>query len=190
MHRLTTGAVLAIAALVGTACDRADGARQRTILSPDLTRLSATRTPTRPSERGTPPVVPLTRLSSTPHAYDRDSGFDDPAYVVVRDTSTWRQVWNQYASVYVVGAPGRPVIDFSREMVVMAALGRSGPVSDVVVDSAYYPGDSIEVVVHTLAFGGGSCGTTGDIVHPVDFAKIPALPSPVRFREVTRTVTC
>lgn len=117
---------------------------------------------------------------ATPFAYY--SGLDDSARFVVRDAASWRARWDAI-NREMQPAPPVPAVDFSREMVVVAALGRrpSGGWS-IVVDSAVWRGDAVEVFVRQLAPGRG-CFTTAAISSPVDVVRVPRRDAPVRFRE-------
>ena len=133
----------------------------------------------RPVQEG---ALPLTRLRAEPYALTFSSGMTDSARIVVRDAETWRQVWSR---IWRNHSPGHalPAIDFSREMVVVAALsGRPTGGYNILVESAYQRADHVEVVIRKTS-PGRNCGTTQALTEPVDAARIPATTQPVRFRE-------
>jgi len=134
-------------------------------------------------------TVPLTRFTSHPHAFAEYSGLNDSVRTVVRDSAAWQQLWDRVNAPYVPKPP-RPDVDFHREMIVVAAIGRepSGGY-DVVIDSAAEDTSSIEVVVRRT-IPGERCLTTAAVTQPVDLAKIPASDKPVRFREREQRVAC
>ncbi len=78
-------------------------------------------------------VTPV--LSSARLYYDDGPAFPDSMLMVVRDPTTWRDVWAQATSVQPTPPP-RPEIDFEREMVILAAAGKMTPGDQIRVDSA------------------------------------------------------
>ena len=135
------------------------------------------------SERAPAPVGPLTLRrfgGGAPFAYY--SGIDDSTRLVVRDAATWRARWAAI-NREMRPAPPLPTVDFAREMIVVAALGQrvSGGWS-IVIDSAAWRGDTIDVFVRRLAPGHG-CFTTAAISSPVDVVRLPRRDAPVRFSE-------
>src|SRR6267378_5203198 len=66
--------------------------------------------------------LPITRFRSEPYAFLQYSGFEQPATLVVRDQQTWQSAWGQLFVNYSQKPP-LPAIDFSREMIVIAAAG-------------------------------------------------------------------
>jgi hypothetical protein len=86
--------------------------------------------------------------------------------------------------------PPLPVVDFSREAVIVAALGaRSSGGHEIRVDSAVRAADAVEVTIRATSPGEG-CVTAAVYTQPVDVAKIPAGPLPIRFREQTVAASC
>lgn len=136
--------------------------------------------PAAPAVRGDERLALHRFGGSTPFAYY--SGLDDSARMVVRDAASWRAKWHEI-NREMRPVPPLPSVDFSREMVVVAALGRrpSGGWS-IVVDSALWRSDATEVFVRQLAPGRG-CFTSAAISSPVDVVRLPRTDAPVRFRE-------
>src|SRR4051812_24774009 len=78
----------------------------------------------------------IVRLRDEPYSFSFNSGFDQPARVVVRDAATWRLVWNQ-VFLRQTPVPPLPSVDFSREMIVVVALGsRSSGGYSILLDGA------------------------------------------------------
>src|SRR6476646_3051450 len=101
---------------------------------------------------GTP--LQLVRLRAEPYSFAFYSGFDTPTRVVVRDAVTWQAVWHQiYLRISPV--PPVPAIDFSRQMVVVAALGsRSTGGYSILLDGATEAAnDGIAVTVNSSSPG-------------------------------------
>lgn len=133
--------------------------------------------------------VALVRLRSEPFSFTYASGLTDSARVVVRHTQQWTDLWNSLWSRHFP-QPVLPDVDFSRDMLVVAALGTRptggyGPY----VDSAYQRTDHLEVVVRKVA-PGTSCVTTQAITQPVDVARLPRSDQRVRYRERSVVVDC
>lgn len=153
-----------------------------------LAALGATcRTPgEEPSSRA---PLPVDRFHRAPTAFAIYSGIGDSLRVIIRDQTSWRSYW---ALVHAGMTPVPPVppVDFRRDMVVLAALGRrpSGGF-DIVVDSAYLRDGVVEVVVRRTVPGHG-CILTAALTQPVDLARIPARAEPVRFEEHTTVEDC
>src|SRR4051812_11633898 len=68
------------------------------------------------------PTVPIVRLRAEPYAFTFVSGLDKPAQLVVRDAVTWQAMWSEI-NLHYSPLPPLPVVDFSREMIVVVALG-------------------------------------------------------------------
>src|SRR5687768_7556191 len=86
--------------------------------------------PTQPSG-----PVTLERFGRTDASLTYSSAIAAPLRAVVRDATTWRGAW---ATIWgdVSPAPALPTVDFSRDMVVVAALGQrpTGGFSIVIAD--------------------------------------------------------
>jgi len=90
--------------------------------------------------------------------------------------------------------PAAPDIDFSREMIIVAAMGPRPSGYSITVEEAYERGDRLEVVVRSISRG--SCGvwtTCGSVVmgtQPVDIVRIAKSESPIVFREIKAVMEC
>lgn len=134
--------------------------------------------------------VPLIRLRSDPFSFTYNSGMDDTEQIVVRDPLMWRAVWNQiYLRQFPV--PPLPSVDFSQEMLVVAALGnRSTGGYSILLDSASETtSHGISVFVESTAPGQG-CVVTEAFTQPVDIARLPLRNGPVSFVERDRVLNC
>ena len=146
---------------------------------------SAISRPSRPDTMSTPMPVPA-QPSFTRMLTQHTSGFDEPTELVIRDRAAletaWARVFNQ-----VQGNPA-PAVDFSREMVILVALGarRSGGY-DIHVDAVAGSGNGA-VVRYTATSPGEGCMTTQALTSPVDVVRTPRITGTVRFdrREVVQ----
>lgn len=136
-----------------------------------------------------PEPVPLVRFDDRVAGFTQTSGFEDSTRLVVRDTSAWRRAWARLNARYVPQPP-LPSVDFSRESVLIAAMGtRASGGFEIHLDSAIRNADAMEVVVRSVVPGDG-CMLSATFTQPVDVAKIPANPLPVRFRERNVVASC
>jgi hypothetical protein len=140
--------------------------------------------------RAEPPrAITLERFRGDGLPFASYSGIDDSLRLVVRDAQAWRAVWQ---TIHRRAAPMPPVppVDFAREMIVVAALGaRPSGGFAIRVDSVIHLGDSLEVVVRK-DLPGRSCLLSAAVTQPVDLARVPARPLPVRFRERSVVEPC
>ena len=140
-----------------------------------------------PRESGGP--VRIVRLRPEPYSLTYFSGLDEPQRTVVRDEVAWRAawaaIWRRHSPV-----PPLPLVDFEREMLVIAALG-SRPTTGygILVDSALAEGEGLLVQIRTIA-PGERCGTGGALTQPVDVARITRADGAVRFRDRPQVHEC
>jgi hypothetical protein len=132
----------------------------------------------------------LVRLRAEPYSFTFYSGFDKPTRLVVRDVVTWQTVWSQ---IYLRGSPVPPLpaIDFSREMVVVAALGShsSGGYSILLDGASEAAADGVAVTVNSSS-PGSNCIVTEAFTQPLDVARLPLRHGPVSFVEQSRVSNC
>jgi hypothetical protein len=134
-------------------------------------------------------VIPITRLRAEPYTFTYNSGLTDSARIVVQDANTWAATWTAIWRRHSP-EPALPNIDFSREMLVVAALAtRSSGGYSIFVDSAYQRTDHIEVVIRKVS-PGSRCGVTTALTEPVDIARLPRSSQPVRYREQSVVRDC
>jgi hypothetical protein len=140
--------------------------------------------------------VPITPLGPKPcptcyqgRVSFTDSAISDSLRLVIRDTEAWRKVWER---IYQTQSPTPPLpeIDFSREMLIVAALGgRPTGGYGIVVDRAYERGDRLEVIVRKQT-PGKTCLNTQAVTHPVDIVRLPKTERSVVFRETEVAHVC
>jgi hypothetical protein len=111
---------------------------------------------------------------------------------VVRDRNTWLDVWKRIYQVVPSNGPypELPEIDFSREMIFIAAMGQQ-PTSGyaIIIDGAYERDDGLEVVVKSVI--NLKCGAVLTMVtSPIDIVRLPKIERPVVFREIEVVPDC
>jgi PrcB C-terminal len=133
--------------------------------------------------------VSLSRLRAGTTAFSSYAGIDDPIRAVIRDSTAWRQLWEQINRPFVP-QPALPAVDFGREMIVVAALGsRPNGGYDVVIEGAEQDSTGIQISVRVASPAAG-CPVAATMTQPVDLARVPASDQPVRFRERGVVVAC
>lgn len=132
-----------------------------------------------------------TPVIAEPLFTDSYSGIDDARRLVIRDAGTWQAVWAE-----VVGqrtpVPEPPSVDFARDMVILAAMGRRGTGGyAIAIDEVSAEGGAgeLRVVVRETAPGPG-CMTTQALSAPVTAVRVPQTDDAVTFIERTETFAC
>jgi hypothetical protein len=129
------------------------------------------------------------RLRPQPIAFETNSGLGDSLHLVVRDTSSWRRIWQRIHQPFIP-QPALPAIDFARDMVVVAAMGtRPSGGYNVVIEGAGEDSSGVEVFVRQSSPAAG-CPLSAAFTQPVDVAKIPARPDSVRFSDRRVVIPC
>ncbi|HEX4684720.1 MAG TPA: protease complex subunit PrcB family protein [Gemmatimonadaceae bacterium] len=142
-----------------------------------------------PPDRQPKEIVPLTRFAIGPGAFVEYSGINDSLRIVVRDSVTWRQTWERINAPFIP-LPQRPAVDFDREMVVVAGMGRKPTGGyDLEIERAVEDSSGIEVLIKRT-IPGDRCLLSAAVTQPVDLARMPASSRPVRFREREQASPC
>ncbi|MDH4349753.1 MAG: hypothetical protein OEW80_02850 [Gemmatimonadota bacterium] len=108
------------------------------------------------------PVTASTRLYS-----DDGPAFTDSVRLAVRDMATWQQVWAQATSTQGEPPP-LPQVDFSQEMVLVAAAGQMHPGDQIRVDSAGVRTGVFVAVVRTIT----ACRPFPAAAYPLDIVRV------------------
>jgi hypothetical protein len=133
--------------------------------------------------------LPVTRLRNGATAFTTYSGLSDSVRTVVRDSTSWIEVWRAISRPFYPPPP-LPRVDFEHEMVVIAALGaRPTAGYDIVIEGARQDSAAVEIALRTLSPAPG-CPVSAAMTQPVDLATVPASPRAVRFREKSIIVPC
>ena len=135
-----------------------------------------------PRARAQDAPIYLTVRDSAAHLYRSEtSGYADATRLVVRDSAAWRTAWR---TLHLgVPEPPLPLVDFRREMIVVAALGgRLLGGHAIAVDTVRRSGEEIEAVVRTTV-PGERCPRRPAIVEPADVVRVPRSERAVAFTE-------
>jgi len=122
-------------------------------------------------------------------ASEDNSAFEEADRRVIRDAIAWAIVWER---IYENGSskPPLPVIDFSKEQVVVAALGaRPSSGYSLRITGASGSGNAIKVRFESQSPGPG-CGVLTTITHPVTVAKMGRTVGSVAFEETPIVRNC
>jgi hypothetical protein len=121
--------------------------------------------------------------------YRTTSGINVRDRMVVSDRTSWSKIWPNLAMGHSP-APSLPAVDFDRETIVIAAMGRRSTGGYIItVDSATAAGDTVTLVI-TEHSPGRTCGTTAALSSPVAIARIFRPRAIVRFVERTAVTDC
>lgn len=143
---------------------------------------------------GTPVVVTQLgpKRSGLRWSYADHSCISDSMRVVIRDSDAWKNIWKKmYVGKFCRAneVPPVPEIDFTREMIVLAALGER-PTSGygIVVDKAYEQATKLEIIVRSIS---PRCGGHSQVLtEPIDVVRVPKTDRSVVFREIQAVTEC
>jgi hypothetical protein len=127
---------------------------------------------------------PSEELASTAH-----SGYRARTLAVIRSSrealAAWQRIWALQAP-----APPFPAVDFSREMLVLAALGERGSAGySVAVSDAVAEGSVLQIGIVETRPGEG-CVTASVVTSPAVLAKLPRHEGRVELVEFVVTEPC
>ena len=111
------------------------------------------------------------------------------ARLVIADSSDYRVFWTRVTGSSDMA--NRPKVDFSREMLVIAAMGEQPCMGyGINVDTVYRDQDHRVFAVVRERRRGARCGCLSQLVSPVDIIRIPRTERPVTFIERVETNSC
>jgi hypothetical protein len=115
-----------------------------------------------------------------PELSSPNSAFTEPTRLVVRNEEAWAEAW---AAIHgpVSELPPRPVVDFTQEMILVAALGpRASGGYTVTFSAVTAAGDGLRATVQESAPGSG-CVSAAVITSPVVAVRVPRVEGAVQF---------
>jgi len=108
--------------------------------------------------------------------------------LVIRDRDEFNKLWNEIMR-QAADKPALPEVDFSREMLIVAAKGQQPSLHMSIIDSACEVDNQLEVLVRSIKFL--NCGAhAGPLPETVDIVRLPKTDLPVVFRETEVTSVC
>ena len=122
------------------------------------------------------------------HSFPSKDGFR----LVIRNRNEFSDFWQRLTAPIGAGrwVPPVPEIDFSKEMIIVAAMGvRPSPGYAVIIDGACEVDGHVEVFVTSIEEG-AKCGPVpGVVTAPADAVRIPQTDLPIVFREIQLSCT-
>jgi hypothetical protein len=142
------------------------------------------------SPNDTPATSTVQETQITHLLTQQQSGWRLPGETVIRDRAAWEAAWRTLHGAETADetVPAAPQIDFTRDMVIVVALGsRPSGGFTVKVDELTREGSGA-VVRYTATEPGAGCMTTQALTSPVDVVRVPRVAGAVRFdpRRVVR----
>ena len=128
-----------------------------------------------------PEGIPLARFpDDVANRYRFSSGIHEPRRIEIRSAGEWDAQWRRLTARQGNAGPA-PFVDFSREMILMAAMGpRPTGGYRVEIERVLPRGGALEAFVRETS-PGPRCGTTQAVTSPVDIVRIPVDSRPVRW---------
>jgi hypothetical protein len=127
--------------------------------------------------------------SSLANYYRYNSGYGDSARLVVKTADEWSRLWTRIVSNHGP-TPPTPAIDFSKEMLLVAAMGtRATGGYSIEIEAVDRDSSGITASVRSRS-PGKSCGTTSALTAPVAIVRVPRSDKPVRFVEENILTNC
>jgi hypothetical protein len=144
-----------------------------------------------PGPKMTGPTLPLRFGGTRPFPRPPVNIFpsDTALRLVIKNRDEFSDFWNRFTARIPPGneIPPPPEIDFSKEMVVVAAMG-ARPSSGywIIIDGACEVDGRVQVFVTNV--DGAACGQFPTETHPADAVRLPQTDLPVAFRELRSVV--
>ena len=131
----------------------------------------------------------VTRFGDPADGFAQYSGIRDSQRVVIRDREAWRRYWSEIHRPFIP-SPAPPEVDFSREIIVLAAMGTRPSGGFVIrIDSASVDAAGMLVRVTQVVPGKG-CAVPAVVTQPVDLVRVSATQLPVSFAERVEKTDC
>jgi hypothetical protein len=121
--------------------------------------------------------------------FERFSGIDAHRRLVVQDAESWSRLWRQIAGNRTPQPPP-PTADFSRDMLVVAAMGTRATGGYTISVAGVYRDQSRLFVVVREVSPSSDCMLIQAITAPVAVARVPRSVEPATFVEQQETLNC
>lgn len=136
-------------------------------------------------------AVPFAQLgpkrSGPRWSFTNNSGILEPLQVVIHDRKAWEELWKR---IYPHNPPPTPQVDFSRDMLIVVAMGEQNTGGfGIIVDSVHERDDKLHVLVKSFS-PGKNCGTSQSLTQPVDIVRVLKSGQAVIFRETSAISNC
>jgi len=133
--------------------------------------------------------VSVVHFRDATRGFTQYSGIADSMRLVIRDAGAWRSYWSAIHRPFIP-APPVPDVDFTREMIVLAAMGtRPTGGFAIRIENARADSARILLLVRRTVPGTG-CAVPASVTQPVDLARIPTTALPISFAERVDRTDC
>jgi hypothetical protein len=120
--------------------------------------------------------VPLVRLQIGPGPSPLNSGFHEPAQLVIRDRAAWIEAWDLVPAIEPA-----PEIDFTQDMILIVAMGgRATGGYRILLDTARVK-DGHMLVEGRAISPGPTCFVSAGTTQPIDVARVRRVSGTVHF---------
>jgi hypothetical protein len=126
------------------------------------------------------PIPPRRFDDATSSRFRSQSGLAEAGQQVVRDAGAWSALWARITRGSGPDA-GLPAVDFGREMVLVAAMGRRATGGYTVTIEAVDEAGGEWVARVAEQSPGPRCGTTQAVTAPADVVVVPRTDRPIRW---------
>ena len=131
----------------------------------------------------------VTRFGGPADGFTQYSGIRDSQRVVIRDSQAWQRYWAEIHRPFIP-SPAMPEVDFSREIVVLAAMG-TRPTGGFIIRIDTATVDSNRVLVQvTQVVPGKGCAVPAAVTQPVDMVRVSTTGLPISFAERVERTDC
>ena len=133
--------------------------------------------------------VPMRRDEGSVSIFQGHSGMTDSARLVIRNDAEWRRTWAQLVG-HITPAPPIPEIDFTKEMVIVAALGTRPTAGHMIRIARVGRSSGVTYVDVVSERPGPTCRTAQMMTSPADVVVVPVINEPVAFVETLNVKVC
>ena len=118
------------------------------------------------------------------------SNIREPRRMVIHDEATWAQLWGEMVSTGSAPATA-PDVDFSREDVVVAAMGeRRAAGYNIAIENVATTATGALRIDVASTIPSPACAASDVITTPLDAVRVPKTADPVQFSEKTVVMSC
>ncbi len=151
--------------------------------SPEVLSTESHRTPASADTGGTP-------IAMSPLYKSSDGGALGAMRSVVTTREEFERVWQVAHSTHLTNKPPLPQVDFSRQAVVVAAMGfQGGAGTEIRITRAVQRGSVLEIFVE-LRLLSERCSSYSGIQYPTEMVRVPATRSTPVFHDTITRVDC
>ena len=133
--------------------------------------------------------VPIRRDEGAVTIFQGNSGMMDSARLVIRNAAEWRRTWTQLVG-HVTPAPETPQVDFTKEMVIVAAMGMRPTAGNMIRIARVGRSSGVTYVEVESETPGMRCKSAQMMTAPADVVLVPNISEPVAFVETPKVRVC